>query len=169
MFCCCLCIVGVGVAVRQWINASWWPFARFTMRTQTVLIVMKYKQARFLLGLSVAHTLIFYLLIQFSVVARNLLYILRILSFQCVCVRYHSFGRSLCWLSQTIRLKISSLSFVLFFASQFFFLVRLVFYAYNLLNFFSLQRLNFINSNKTDKIKINGIWWRNRRAKWKGT
>lgn len=61
-------------------------------------------------------------------------------------------------LSQAICLKFL-LSFSLLFRLSFLCI-------YNLLNFFSsLQRLNFINSNKTDKIKINGILWRNDKRK----
>lgn len=132
--------------------------SRFTMRTQNVLIVMKYKQARRSRTLCVSHTL-FRLSLNslFGRRSNSALHFIYFIISMCVCVRNHSLG-SLCWLSQTSLIFIQSFSFSL--TSLLF--VHL-FYADNLLKhfFLSLQRLNFINSNKTDKIKINGILWRN--------
>lgn len=160
-------VVGVGVAVRQWINASWWPFALYDAHPNCTNCDEIQTSAFLTLCLSVARTLFFYLLIRFSVDAQILLYILRILSFQCLCEI--SFIRALVilTLSQTIRSKFLlsvSFSFSLlicfFFRSLVSFSMHIIYWI-----FFSLQRLNFINSNKTDKIKINGIWWRNRRER----
>lgn len=138
---------------------------RFTMRTQNVLIVMKYKQARLppSLSLSFVHKLFLSLLIQFSVVTITRIS-LHILSFQCEI----SFIGLVYADSHTSHLSPKSLlsfsfSFSLLFLCSSFLCI------YNLLNFFFLlQRLNFINSNKTDKIKINGISWRNDKRKKRG-
>lgn len=128
------CYTGVvgDVAVRLWINTSWWPFALYDAHPKYTNCDEIQTSASLALSLCLTRSFV-YLLIHFSVVAQILLYILYILSFQCVCVRYHSLG-SLCWLSQTSLIFIQSFSFSL---SSFLF-VRL-FYAYNLLKLFFLS------------------------------
>ena len=122
--------------------------SRFTMRTQNVLIVMKYKQAH--RSRSHAQSHLFQFNFQLSLEFCFIFYHLSVWDI----IHWARYADSHRLFAQKIS---SSHIFFLFFTSFSF----VFFYAYNLLNFFSLQRLNFINSNKTDKIKINGILWRN--------